>query len=220
MNRIPPDCTPKEWAHAVAEVYKLARQENHSIPDNVLDAMRDILLAAPTTVQVQVQAPAFQFTSHVDWVNHAASRFRHAGLSNASHALICLDTAGRVCTIGKHFARARDEGTFPISVHRIEPASRRDGATAPTAAPALEAGTYETDRDERVHPSTILSMARKIVIESQRASVSTVQRKLACSYNVAAGIMGQLEREGVVSAPEEPHGVRRVLVPPGVGAGA
>ena len=59
----------------------------------------------------------FRFESFERWVNKASSWF-----SNLSHGTeyICIDSIGRICKIGKHFMRARDEKTFPIVVYSID----------------------------------------------------------------------------------------------------
>jgi len=55
--------------------------------------------------------------------------------------------------------------------------------------------------------------AVRIVTESQRASISGVQRVLRIGYNRAARLIEEMERTGVVSAPEH-NGNRKVLAPP------
>lgn len=53
--------------------------------------------------------------------------------------------------------------------------------------------------------------AEKHVVESQRASISALQRKLKIGYNEAARQMDELEARGIVSAIDE-NGARTVLV--------
>jgi S-DNA-T family DNA segregation ATPase FtsK/SpoIIIE len=55
--------------------------------------------------------------------------------------------------------------------------------------------------------------AVEFVIQSRRASISSVQRKLKIGYNRAARLIEEMERTGVVSAPEH-NGNRQVLAPP------
>ncbi len=55
--------------------------------------------------------------------------------------------------------------------------------------------------------------AVKIVTESRRASISGVQRRLKIGYNRAARMIEEMERIGLVSAPEH-NGNRTVLAPP------
>ncbi|KAB2899109.1 MAG: DUF87 domain-containing protein [Dokdonella sp.] len=52
-----------------------------------------------------------------------------------------------------------------------------------------------------------------IVTKTRRASISGVQRHLRIGYNRAARLIEQMERDGVVSAPEH-NGNRSVLAPP------
>ena len=52
-----------------------------------------------------------------------------------------------------------------------------------------------------------------VVTQTRRASISGVQRHLRIGYNRAARLIEQMERDGVVSAPEH-NGNRTVLAPP------
>ena len=56
----------------------------------------------------------------------------------------------------------------------------------------------------------LYSQAREVVTESGRASISYVQRRLRVGYNRAARLVEELERAGVVSAPDG-RGERRVV---------
>ena len=51
------------------------------------------------------------------------------------------------------------------------------------------------------------------VVETQRASISSVQRKFRIGYNKAARIVEQMEAEGIISPPSH-NGIREVLVAP------
>ncbi|NJM11214.1 MAG: cell division protein FtsK, partial [Synechococcaceae cyanobacterium SM1_2_3] len=55
--------------------------------------------------------------------------------------------------------------------------------------------------------------AVRIVIESRRASVSGVQRRLRIGYNRAARLVEDMESAGIVG-PAQPNGSREVLAPP------
>jgi S-DNA-T family DNA segregation ATPase FtsK/SpoIIIE len=51
-----------------------------------------------------------------------------------------------------------------------------------------------------------------VVLESRRASISLIQRKLRIGYNRAARLIEQMEQAGLVSAMQS-NGNREVLAP-------
>lgn len=57
-----------------------------------------------------------EFVSFEDWVNFATTRLTgtYDPLMGGQVQAICIDNIGRRCTMGGHFRRARDEGTFPV----------------------------------------------------------------------------------------------------------
>jgi S-DNA-T family DNA segregation ATPase FtsK/SpoIIIE len=57
----------------------------------------------------------------------------------------------------------------------------------------------------------VYDRAVRIVAESQRVSVSYLQRRLSVGYNRAAKLVERMEREGVVSPPDVKK-VREVLI--------
>lgn len=58
---------------------------------------------------------AGEFVSHADWVNFATHRLTGCtGSVGEKVGAICVDSIGRRCNVGADFARARDEGTFPV----------------------------------------------------------------------------------------------------------
>ncbi len=59
--------------------------------------------------------------------------------------------------------------------------------------------------------------ALKIVLESRRASISGVQRRLRIGYNRAARLIEEMEKSGIVG-PLQSNGSREVLAPPAVPA--
>lgn len=65
------------------------------------------LLVLMETPDLPEREPDGAFRDHLTWVNHAASWI---GGTNP----LCADAKGRLCPSGKEFARARDEGTFPV----------------------------------------------------------------------------------------------------------
>ena len=52
--------------------------------------------------------PAGEFRTFDEWADKA-----HRRLSGAM-GVACFDQKGRLCTVGYHFMRARDENAFPV----------------------------------------------------------------------------------------------------------
>jgi S-DNA-T family DNA segregation ATPase FtsK/SpoIIIE len=69
---------------------------------------------------------------------------------------------------------------------------------------AAEGGTADAEQDP------LYDQAVAIVLESRKASVSWVQRRLSVGYNRAARMVEQMERAGIVG-PSGPGGAREVL---------
>lgn len=80
-----------------------------------------------------------------------------------------------------------------------------------TAPPAEATVRREETPSSAVELDPLLDQARNIVIKTERASPSLVQRGLGISFNRAQRILEQLEKEGVVSA-RGTDDVRTVLV--------
>ena len=57
---------------------------------------------------------AGEFRDFNDWVSFATQRLTGTGDERVEMPAACIDNIGRRCTIGAHFMRARDEGTFPV----------------------------------------------------------------------------------------------------------
>ena len=70
-------------------------------------------------LEIQLGPVLFTFLTHASWIGHAASWFRNCGV-RASQT-VCIDAAGRICTIGEQFMRADREKTYPITVYHIDP---------------------------------------------------------------------------------------------------
>ncbi|USD38979.1 DNA translocase FtsK [Ferrimonas sp. SCSIO 43195] len=66
--------------------------------------------------------------------------------------------------------------------------------------------------DSEAEKDALYDEAVAFVIESRRASISSVQRKLKIGYNRAARMVEEMEQSGLVSAPGH-NGNREVLVP-------
>lgn len=76
-----------------------------------------------TQRHVQVGPQVLEFTSFQQWVDKGKSWYANCGVR--SHKLINLDAKGRVVVSGKEFMRARDDGSFPVTVYSIEPPETR-----------------------------------------------------------------------------------------------
>ncbi len=76
-----------------------------------------------------------------------------------------------------------------------------------------DSGTGNGDGDGRGESDPLYDEAVRIVIESRRASVSGVQRRLRIGYNRAARLVEEMEAAGVVGS-VQPNGSREVLAPP------
>lgn len=93
---------------------------------------------------------------------------------------------------------------------RGEPEYREDVLRGPDEGGAdAIAGLDTVDSGEQ---DPLYDEAVKIVTETRRASISSVQRRLRIGYNRAARIVEEMERAGVVSA-QESNGNREVLAP-------
>ncbi len=78
------------------------------------------------------------------------------------------------------------------------------------AIPGLNDGVGAGDVE---NSDPLFDGAVRIVTESRRASISSVQRRLKVGYNRAARLIEEMERVGIVSPPEH-NGNREVLAPP------
>jgi len=77
------------------------------------------------------------------------------------------------------------------------------------AIPGIDAEARSDVEDQ----DPLFDEAVQIVVESRRASISSVQRRLKIGYNRAARMVEEMERIGVVG-PAENNGSREVLAPP------
>ena len=72
---------------------------------------------------------------------------------------------------------------------------------------AIESNSSDTEQDDELYDEAVA-----FVLESRRASTSSVQRKLRVGYNRAARLIDAMEAAGVVSAMNS-NGSREILVP-------
>jgi S-DNA-T family DNA segregation ATPase FtsK/SpoIIIE len=73
-----------------------------------------------------------------------------------------------------------------------------------------EAAAVDTGEDAEADP--LYDQAVQVVLESRKASISYVQRRLRVGYNRAARLVEQMERSGLVG-PLQGNGAREVLAP-------
>ncbi len=117
----------------------------------------------------------------------------------------------------------RTHGAFvdDHEVHRVvnhlkqmgEPNYIEEIVQEPTEAiPGLSPEAAGVDTEDS---DPLFDQAVEIVTETRRASISGVQRRLKIGYNRAARLVEEMERVGIVSAPDE-RGNREVLAPPPV----
>lgn len=66
---------------------------------------------------VSVGRELFRFTSKLDWVNHAASRFESCDVPMGDR--VCIDALGRICTRGLHFSKAERDEAYPVIVYDV-----------------------------------------------------------------------------------------------------
>jgi len=86
-----------------------------------------------------------------------------------------------------------------------------DGPSEPLPGIKSEQGAVSGEVDGESDP--LYDQAVRIVIESRRASVSGIQRRLKIGYNRAARMVETMEQVGLVS-PLQSNGQREVLAPP------
>ena len=75
------------------------------------------LLFTSNKVAVLVGDPLFRFDSYLHWSGDAAELFEL--WNKEAEEVLCLDTHGRVCSLGKHFRRAEEEGSYPIIAYEV-----------------------------------------------------------------------------------------------------
>lgn len=117
-----------------------------------------------------------------------------------------------------HGAYVADE-----EVHRVVEDVKRRGQpqyleeiTAPSGESGFEgsSGGFEGGTDDG-EKDPLYDQAVQIVLETRRASISNIQRRLKIGYNRAATIIETMEKAGLVS-PMESNGSREVLAPSAV----
>ena len=75
------------------------------------------LLFTNNKVSVLVGDPLFRYWSLDEWREDKGGMFELLDVSE--YEVLCLDTSGRVCSLGKHFHRAEAEDCYPITAYEV-----------------------------------------------------------------------------------------------------
>jgi S-DNA-T family DNA segregation ATPase FtsK/SpoIIIE len=122
--------------------------------------------------------------------------FRGAGTSKLSRVQGAFVTEDEIAKISAHWSRQGEPEFDPaLTEVREEPDDDREGDLSP-------------DSDD------LLEEAARIVVQSQTASVSMLQRRLRVGYTRAGRLVDMLERRGIISGYEGSK-PRQVLVTEG-----
>jgi S-DNA-T family DNA segregation ATPase FtsK/SpoIIIE len=81
-----------------------------------------------------------------------------------------------------------------------------------TQANLNEGGDLDSLDNNSNEKDVLYDQAVQIVIDTRRASISSIQRRLKIGYNRAARLMEDMEKAGLVSAMES-NGNRDILIP-------
>lgn len=127
-----------------------------------------------------------------------------------------IDSAGHLCLLvmapddyseGLDFIQPdRDQPDLPLHVSDLTGSLFGGNASGPDEPDGFEHTTGEVE-------DGLYSQAVAFVLESRRATISAVQRKLKIGYNRAAELMNKMESLGVVS-PMDHTGAREVMLTP------
>lgn len=101
-------------------------------------------------------------------------------------------------------------------VHDVKQRGTPDYITAITQDSDSETGGAEGTGNSGGEQDPLYDQAVQIVIETRRASISNIQRRLKIGYNRAARLVEDMENAGLVS-PMESNGNREVLIPEEMG---
>jgi S-DNA-T family DNA segregation ATPase FtsK/SpoIIIE len=101
-------------------------------------------------------------------------------------------------------------------VHQVVNALKQSGAPEYrldlTQANLNEGSELEFSEGNGGEKDALYDQAVQIVVETRRASISSIQRRLKIGYNRAARLMEDMEKAGLVSAMES-NGNREILIP-------
>jgi S-DNA-T family DNA segregation ATPase FtsK/SpoIIIE len=122
--------------------------------------------------------------------------FRNAGTSKMLRIQGAFVTEEEIARITKHWAR---QGEPEFEEELLE--------TREVVEEGVETGDFDPDSDE------LLDEAIRLVVETETASVSMIQRRLRVGYTRAGRLIDMLERRGVISGYEGSK-PRQVLITP------
>jgi S-DNA-T family DNA segregation ATPase FtsK/SpoIIIE len=111
--------------------------------------------------------------------------FRGAGTSKLQRIQGAFITEEEIARITKHWAR---QGEPEFEEELLE--------TREVVEEGVESGDFDPDSDD------LLDAAIRLVVETETASVSMIQRRLRVGYTRAGRLIDMLERRGVISGYE------------------
>jgi len=198
----------------------------------VIDELADLMMVAPAEVEDSIirlaqksratgihlvlatQRPSTDIITGTIKVN-IPSRIAFA-VSSQTDSRVILDQGGAEPLLGQGDMLFRGAGTSKLS--RVQGAfitedeiARITGHWAKQGEPEFEAELLETpqepeseDRDDDFDPDSddLLDEAIRLVVQTETASVSMVQRRLRVGYTRAGRLIDMLERRGVISGYE------------------
>lgn len=78
---------------------------------------------------------------------------------------------------------------------------------------SIDSGMEGEGQYANAEQDPLYDQAVQAVVQAQRVSISSIQRRFKIGYNRAACIVEAMEAAGIVSAPSDGNGIRDVLVP-------
>jgi len=198
----------------------------------VIDELADLMMVAPAEVEGSIirlaqksratgihlvlatQRPSTDIITGTIKVN-IPSRIAFA-VSSQTDSRVILDQGGAEALLGQGDMLFRGAGTSKLS--RVQGAfitedeiARITGHWAKQGEPEFEQELLETpqeaesdDRDDEFDPDSdeLLDEAIRLVVQTETASVSMIQRRLRVGYTRAGRLIDMLERRGVISGYE------------------
>ena len=110
-----------------------------------------------------------------------------------------------------HGAFVADQEVHQV-VHALKKSAAPEYILDLTHTNLSEGGDLEFLEGNSSEKDVLYDQAVQIVIETRRASISSIQRRLKIGYNRAARLMEDMEKAGLVSAMES-NGNREILIP-------